>query len=192
MIFHGDLLHAQVLFPGNGKPGPGFYGLIIRYYYTLPVADIADTGYRAACRAPSLFFIHVIAGKSADLNERAVFVDEVIDALSCGEFILLPLFVDRFFPSPQCNLVQPDSHLAERPLHRIFIFVEIYIHGHAIYNVWKRLRRFSANAGTVDCPPFGSNDGPMGKTPPAFYRSQFNTDDLIFGVFLKLCSVKTR
>src|SRR5258708_17237303 len=168
MIFHSDLLHAQVLFSRDGKPGPGFDRLVIRYYYTLPVADVSDTRYRAAGRASSLFFIHVISGKSADLDKRASFIDEVADAFSRGELILFPLLVNRFFPTPQCDLVQPGSHLAERPLHGIFIFIKIYIHGKQfIMSVlwtrrWKRL------------------------------RPQFNMDDLIFGVFLNLCSVKLR
>src|SRR5258708_695141 len=155
MIFHSDLLHAQVLLSRDGKPGPGFDRLVIRYYYTLPVADVSDTRYRAAGRASSLFFIHVISGKSADLDKRASFIDEVADAFSRGELILFPLLVNRFFPTPQCDLVQPGSHLAERPLHGIFIFIKIYIHGKQF--------NYLANAGTVNCPSFGSNDGPIGQ-----------------------------
>jgi len=75
MIFHSDLLHAQVFLSRDGEPGPGFDGLIVCYYYTLPVADGTDTRYCATGWAATMLFIHFISGKSADLDKRTVFVN---------------------------------------------------------------------------------------------------------------------
>src|SRR5436189_2596834 len=74
MIFHSDLLHAEIFFASNRKPGPGFYSLIIRKDNTLPAAYITYTGNCAACRATTLFFIHFVTGKSADLDKRFVLI----------------------------------------------------------------------------------------------------------------------
>src|SRR6187399_835396 len=74
MIFHSDLLHAEIFFTSNREPCAGFYSLIIRKDHTLPAAYITNACNRSACRATALLIIHFITGKSADLNKRLVFI----------------------------------------------------------------------------------------------------------------------
>src|SRR6187399_1454282 len=74
MIFHCDLLHAEIFFTSDREPCAGFYSLIIRKDNALPAANITYAGNCSACGATSLFIIHLVTGKSADLNKRLVFI----------------------------------------------------------------------------------------------------------------------
>src|SRR5260221_12662159 len=101
MVFHGYLLHPKVLLSRNGKPGSGFYCLVIGYDDTLPAADITNARNRPARGASSLFLIHLIARKSPDLYKWPAFIRQVGDTLTGRELVLIPLLFDGLFSTAQ-------------------------------------------------------------------------------------------
>ena len=139
MIFHRNLLHAEIFFPGNRKPCTGFYGLIIGEDDALSAAHITDTRNCSAGRAASIFFIHFITGKSTDFKKSVSLSSKVIDSFPGRQFIFFMLFFN-------CILFHPLSSISgkrlrswlEGLLHVIFILVKIKIH-EMMYNLQYRM-----------------------------------------------------
>jgi len=71
-----------------------------------------------------MLFIHLIAGKCADLDERAPLICQVADTLTGRQLILLPLPVDRFFPPPNAILASRSLNWPSRYQHGIFILLK--------------------------------------------------------------------
>ena len=121
MIFHGNLLHTEIFFPGNRKPCTCFYRLIIGQYDTLPAADITNTGNRTSCRTATIFFVHIITGKCADLIKFRICVQQIRNSFPGRQFIFFVLFVYRMsnLPLPQFfgNGYEADSGPASYYLH---------------------------------------------------------------------------
>ena len=98
----------RFFFPVMGNQAPAFTVWSLASDHTLPAAYITDTGHRSARRTATVFVIHFISGKCADLYEFGLRIDEILYPFTWRQFIFLVLFVDGFFSSPQSNLIESD------------------------------------------------------------------------------------
>ena len=129
VIFHGDLLQAQILFPGDGKPGTGFDRCIVGYDHTSTSADGSDTTDGTTGWTATLFGIHIVTGECSDLKKGGVGVDQTLNTLAGREFIFLPLFFLCGDAAPELDLVQPLTQVAQQLAISILILIEGKIHG---------------------------------------------------------------
>src|SRR5687768_7917125 len=112
MIFHGNLLHAEIFFACYRKPGSGLYRLIIGNNNTLPAANISNTCNCTPCGATSLLFIHFVSRKRPYFNKRFIFIAQVSNAFSRNQFVFFLLFFSCLFPSSFIYLFQLLLYLA--------------------------------------------------------------------------------
>src|SRR5688572_1970396 len=128
MVFHCYLLHPEIFFPGDGKPGACFYSLIVGKDNALPAAYITYTGDSATRGTTPLFFIHFITGKSSYLNKGFVFVSKVFYSLSRRKLIFFFLFFNRFFTAAFIDLLQTLTYITDQQFHGIVVSIEFNIH----------------------------------------------------------------
>jgi len=125
MVLHCDLLEPQVFFPGDREPCARFHGLVVSEDHALAPADRAQSGDGATGGAAALLLVHFKTRESADLDKGRSFVDEVLDPLAGGQFVLFPLL---FYGSPSAaehNLFQPGSPAADGAAQSIIVLVKI-------------------------------------------------------------------
>ena len=128
MIFHSNLLHAQILFAAYREPCTCLHRLIVSYYYTLPSAYITYAAYRTAGRTSTLFNIHVKTCKSTNFYKWLISITKVFYPFPCGKLVALPLFFNSFFTTTFIYFFKQLPYLAPGKYHGIFIFVFINIH----------------------------------------------------------------
>ena len=138
MVFHRDLLQAQILFSCDREPGASLHGLVVGDDHALFATHIAHAGNGASGRTTTVFFIHAFAGERADLHEGFVFIPQVFNPLPCRELIFLVLFFDGFLSTAQAHFFPSLLQLADREFHLVFVFVEFQVHlsGYVLLGYW--------------------------------------------------------
>ncbi len=94
-IVEGDALGPKDLFDGQREEGAGLDGGVIGHNHRLPAGDSADAGDDARGGSAAPFLIHLPGGPQAQLEERALRVDQPGDALPRGQAFFFVLAVDR-------------------------------------------------------------------------------------------------
>ncbi len=92
-VLRRDLLRAEVLLHREREVRAALHGRVVRDDHARPPLDRADAGDDAGRRRRAV--VHVPRGERAELEERAVRVDEQVDALAGGQLAPRAMALDR-------------------------------------------------------------------------------------------------